>query len=134
MVRRTAIAALLGVILACTVAGLASAASIQAYKYLVDGFCQALVYSDGAVLMSGTTRASQPVDRISVVVHLQYWNGSRWVSLVTKSYSASNTWNISGAFENIIAPGYWYRGYCEHSLSESGLTEFGTSATDPFTR
>lgn len=132
VVRRTFLSALLIVLLSCTIVGRASAATPQAYKYLVTGTCKATVGSNGTVTLSGSTLASQAVDRITVVITLQYWNGSRWVSLQSRGLNAYNTWTVSEFWSVIVSPGYWYRALCEHSLYENGVSEYGTSATDPF--
>ena len=108
-----------------------AAARPQAYEYLVNGSCDINLDRDGTFVLWGSTTASRPVDRITVVVTLEYWDGTRWIALTSRTLNAYNTWTVSGAWSVIASPGYWYRGFCEHSLYESGVSEYGTATTSP---
>lgn len=86
--------------------------------------------SDGVALW-GKTTANQNVDRISVVVYLQQWTGSQWVTLDSQTFTAYETWYVSGTWSATAARGYYYRGFCRHVVTEGNVTEYGESYTDP---
>ncbi|MGI6648639.1 MAG: hypothetical protein ACOX5W_06155 [Bacillota bacterium] len=67
------------------------------------------------------------VDYCDATVYLQQWNGSSWVNVTSRTYSAYNSIEASG-FSNIsVTGGYYYRSCSTHSARDGSLLDYQTT-------
>lgn len=64
-----------------------------------------------------------------MVIYLQRWTGSQWVSLDSRTFSAVNTWYVCGSWAPPVPSGCLYRGLCRHVVTEGGVTQSSESVT-----
>jgi hypothetical protein len=74
------------------------------------------------VLLSGYSEANVPVNQIWVILYLQQWNGSQWVTIAGgyKS-SGTNTVSITGKQTLTVTPGFYYRAMGNHQCYNNGI-------------
>lgn len=69
------------------------------------------------------------VDYCDVTVYLQQWNGSAWVNVTSRTYSADNSIEASGLSNISVSSGYYYRSSSTHSAHDGSLLDYQTTVS-----
>jgi len=97
---------------------------IQSLQYINDMDTTISDNGDGTVDLFGETTTKTTVDKVTVKLYLQQWNGSTWVDIeASDTFSAYNYFYVNGSDRASVEPGYYYRTKGVHSASNDGTTE-----------
>ncbi|MHB1043440.1 MAG: hypothetical protein ACYC0Q_11470 [Eubacteriales bacterium] len=101
----------------------AKSIGIQSQQYL-KSFYSDIRDSGDWVAISGTTTASQIVDKISVDLYLQKWDGLRWITIKGPyPFVNYNDDRVEGDKGIQVIRGFYYRTYAKHLVQEGSVTE-----------
>jgi hypothetical protein len=84
--------------------------------------CSISQQSSNTVLLSGYADANIPVNQIWVILYLQRWNGSQWIT-VSNGYKSTgtNTPSITGKQTLTVTLGYYYRAMGNYQCYNNGI-------------
>lgn len=84
--------------------------------------CSISQQNSSTVQLSGYSEANVPVNQIWVILYLQQWNGSQWVT-ISNGYRATgnNTVSITGKQTLTVTPGHYYRTTGNHQCYNNGI-------------
>lgn len=95
------------------------------HLYLENG-SNSISPSSGSVFASASTTANQYVDSIGVVIYVQRWTGSAWVTEGSGStLGGSNLSYYSNGVTKTVTNGYYYRTRSIHWINHGSTYEQG---------
>lgn len=69
-------------------------------------------------------------DKMELTIVLQRYNGTKWVDVTSKSYSASNIGVFSKSFNTTVTKGYYYRVRVACVATDAGVVESQIPVTE----
>lgn len=79
--------------------------------------------SQEIVVVEGFTSSQFAVDYLTVTLYLERWNGSKWTTVGSKTFSASNTSYVDGMYYTSVQKGERYRVKGYHSATNGNISE-----------
>jgi len=107
---------------------------VQRGAYLLEGTSTIARADSTHIHISGATTATQKCDKVVLTLYVErsksYATG--YSTYKTYQYSAENVYQLAKEISNIyVEPGYYYRTYGVHSVTEGKTIETTNSVTDP---
>lgn len=101
------------------------------WSYLSNGTGTLTVTGSKSFRMTGSTSASQSVDKIYVNMYLQRLVNGTWSNYITAPRAtAYNTYFVSSTNNYTVEGGYYYRARGGHVVTKGSTTESASSYTD----
>lgn len=84
---------------------------------------------NGTVTIMGQTDTYNKVEYLDAKIYLQYWTGSKWEDVTSRTYSSNNSYYTSGSSYISVEAGY-YRVRGVHNAQNSGNYDSQSSVSD----
>ncbi|MDR3585038.1 MAG: hypothetical protein P4L59_06890 [Desulfosporosinus sp.] len=100
------------------------------YQTISGGQCTIINNGDGTINISGSTSTYSSVQKIGLILNLQYLFGGQWYTANTYSYYKYNAAYVSGGQLLGVSRGYYYRVSAQHTSLNGSISESGQSYSE----
>lgn len=100
------------------------------YQTIAGGQCTIINNGNGTINISGSTTTYSSVQKIGLILNLQYLSGGQWYTANTYSYYKYNSAYVSGGQLLGVSMGYYYRVSAQHTSLNGSISESGQSYSE----
>ncbi|PKM76120.1 MAG: hypothetical protein CVU90_14030 [Firmicutes bacterium HGW-Firmicutes-15] len=104
--------------------------STQGVSLIKQWVCGIADNSNGIVTITGETTTYGTVEYLDAKIYLQRWNGSSWVDVTSRTYSASSNFYTRGSSNISVTSGSYYRTRGIHNAHNAGNYDAQSSVSD----